>query len=117
MNYNLELNDIPFKAIKAGTKKIENRVQTSHYKFLYKDLKIGDTITFINNVTSEVMIADILGVRHYDDFRKLLESEGTRNALSSGLSMEKAIERFDTFSEYKENIPKFGVYAIEVKVK
>lgn len=116
MNYNLDLNDVPFKAIKAGTKKIENRVQNSHYNFLYSDLKIGDTITFTNNVTNEVMVVNIFGIRHYKDFRELLEAEGIRNALSSGLSIEKAVERFDTFSEYKENIPKYGVWAIEVKM-
>jgi ASC-1-like (ASCH) protein len=117
MNYNIDINDTPFKAIKAGTKKIENRVPTSHYKFLYSDMKVGDTITLTNNVTDESMIVDILGVRHYKDFRELLIAEGTRNALSSGLSIEDAVKRFDTFEEYKENIPKLGVYAIEIKLK
>ena len=64
------------------------------------------------------MEVEILGVRHYPDVRALLEAEGTRNTLSSGLSISEAIERYDTvFPEYKENIPKFGIYAIEVKVK
>ncbi|MEK7634887.1 MAG: ASCH domain-containing protein [Patescibacteria group bacterium] len=118
MNYDLELNDRPFKAIKAGTKKIETRVPTSWDKTPYAELKVGDTITFTNNVTSEVIMVEILGVRHYPDVRSLLEAEGTRNALSSGLRIDEAIERYNTvFPEYKENIPKFGIYGIEVKVK
>jgi ASC-1-like (ASCH) protein len=116
MNYSLELNDRPFKAIKAGTKKIETRVPTSYDKTPYTDLRIGDTITFTNNVTKEMMRVEILGVRHYSDVRSMLEAEGTRNTLSSGLDINGAIERYNTvFEEYKENIPKFGIYGIEIK--
>ena len=116
MNYDLELLDRPFKAMKAGTKKIETRVPTSYDKTPYADLKAGDTFTFTNNVTGEVMKVEILGVRHYSDVRSLLEAEGTRNTLSSGLDINGAIERYNTaFEEYKENIPKFGIYGIEVR--
>lgn len=116
MNYDLHLNDRPFKAIKAGTKKIETRVPTSHYNIPYAELKVGDTFTFTNNVTNEVLKVEILGVRHHSDVRAILESEGTRNTLSSGLSISEAIENYNTaFEEYKENIPKFGIYAIEVR--
>lgn len=118
MNYNLDLNDRPFKAIKAGTKKIETRVPTSYDETPYVKLKIGDTFTFTNNSTNEVMEVDILGVRHYSDVRIMLETEGTRNTLSSGLGINEAIERYNTvFPEYKENIPRYGIYAIEVKLK
>ena len=116
MNYDLSLNDRPFKAIKAGTKKIETRVPTSYDKTPYADLKAGDTFTFTNMTTNEVMRVEILGVRHYPDVRSMLEAEGTRNALSSGLDINGAIERYNTvFEEYKENIPKFGIYGIEVR--
>jgi len=116
MNYNLNLNDRPFKAIKAGTKKIETRVPTSHYNIPYAELNAGDTFTFTNNVTNEVMKVEILGVRHYSDVRSMLEAEGTRNALSSGLSIGEAVENYNTaFEEYKENIPKFGIYGIEIR--
>lgn len=116
MNYNLDLNDRPFKAIKAGTKKIETRVPTSYDKTPYEKLKTGDTFTFTNNVTNEVMKVEILRVGHYLDVRSMLETEGTRNTLSSGLDINGAIERYNTaFEEYKENIPKFGIYGIEVR--
>lgn len=116
MNYDLDLNDRPFKEIKAGTKKIETRVPTSYDKTPYNEIIVGDTFTFTNNVTRETMVVDILGIRHYPDVRTMLEAEGTRNALSSGLDINGAIERYNTvFEEYKENIPKFGIYGIEVK--
>lgn len=116
MNYDLSLNDRPFKAIKVGTKKIETRVPTSYDKTPYADLKVGDTFTFTNITTNEVMKVQILGVRHYSDVRSMLEAEGTRNTLSSGLDINGAVERYNIFfEEYKENIPKFGIYGIEIK--
>ena len=96
MNYNLELNDRPFKAIKAGTKKIETRVPTSWDTTPYSELKIGDTITLTNNITREKLTVEVLGVRNYPDVRALLEAEGTRNTLSSGLNIDDAIERYNT---------------------
>ena len=117
MNYKLDLNDRPFKAIKAGTKKVETRVPTSYDKTPYSELKSGDTITFTNNVTNEVLDVKILEVNNYPDVRAMLESEGTKNTLSSGLGINDAIERYNTvFPEYKENIPKHGIYAIAIKL-
>ena len=117
MNYNLSLNDRPFKAIKAGTKKIEGRTKTSLDTFSYNDMKSGDTITFTNNVTDEKIIVDVIAIRHYPDTRSMLEKEGVQNILSSGKDIEGGIESYNAFSEYKENIPKYGIYAIEIKLK
>lgn len=117
MNYNLNLNDRPFLAIKAGTKKIEGRVKTSRNTFLYSDLLVGDTITFTNKTTSEKMLVDVLGIRQYPDTRKMLEAEGVENVLSSGMDIEGGIESYNSFSEYKENIPKYGIWAIEIKCR
>lgn len=117
MNYNINLNERPYSAIRAGTKKIEGRVRTSKDTFLYSDLKEGDTITFTNKATGKKMLVDVLGVRHYSDTRWLLEAEGVRNVLSSGGDIESGIESYNNFSEYKENIPKYGIYAIAVKYR
>jgi ASC-1-like (ASCH) protein len=117
MNYNFDLNDRPFNAIKAGTKKIEGRTKTSLDTFSYDDLKSGDTVTFTNNVTNEKITVDVIGVRHYSNIRSMLEREGVQNVLSSGKYIEGGIESYNTFSEYKENIPKYGIYAIEIKLK
>ncbi len=118
MNYNLNLNDRPFKAIKAGTKKIETRVPTSWDTTPFDKLELGDTLTFTNNTNGDILIVDVLRTTNYSNIRIMLETEGTRNTLSSGLGIEEATERYNTiFPEYKENIPKYGIYAIEVRVK
>ncbi len=77
----------------------------------------ADTITFANATTEEKMTVEIIAVRHYLNTRLMLESEGVKNVLSSGLDIEGGIESYNSFSEYRENIPKYGIYAIEIKVK
>ena len=116
MNYDLTLNDRPFKAIKTGTKKIEGRTPRDENDKRYELMKPGDTLTFINNVTDEVMKVEILGVRYYPDTKSMLETEGTRNVLSSGLDIKGGIESYNNLEGYKERIKKFGIYGIEVRL-
>ncbi len=117
MNYNLNLNKRPFSAIRAGTKKVEGRVKTSKDTFLYSDLVAGDTITFTNATTGEKMSVDVLGVTLYSNTREMLEVEGVENVLSSGGDIESGVESYNGFGEYRENIPKYGIYAIAVKCR
>ena len=56
MNYNLNLNDRPFKAIKAGTKKIEGRTPKNSDDKRCEEMISGDTVTFTNNITKNIKI-------------------------------------------------------------
>jgi len=115
MNYSLELNSRAFQAIKNGTKKIEGRVQNSYDKVDFKDLKKGDMITFENISTKEKMKVKIDEIRHYPNVKAMLEAEGTRNVLSTGGNIKQGIESYNKISEYKKNILKYGIYAIEIQ--
>jgi ASC-1-like (ASCH) protein len=117
MNYNLDLNGRPFKAIKAGTKKVESRTPKNSDDKRYEEMVPGDTITFIDNVTGEQLLCEILSVHHYNDVRKMLETEGTENVLSSGLDIEGGIKSYNSLEGYEERIKKYGIYAIGVRVK
>ncbi|SRR3989344_2659768 len=103
MKYNLNLNNRPFQAIKAGTKKIEGRVPTSKDKTPYNKLKRGEVIIFKNNLTRKLMSAKIIYVRHYPTVRKMLEKEGVKNVLSSGGSIAQDIKSYNKLSEYQKN--------------
>jgi ASC-1-like (ASCH) protein len=116
MEYILYLNPRPFEAIKKGTKKIEGRTPTEHNKHISFDkIKKGDFLIFINNETQEKMKTKVLGVRHYSNVRKMLETEGVENVLSSKSTIEEGIRNYNKFRDYKNNIKKFGIYAIEIK--
>ena len=117
MTYILDLNDRPFMAIKAGTKKVEGRAPTSWDKTPYDKLQKGDIIHFINNVTNEEMDVNVSFVHQYSNTRIMLETEGVEN-VSSGepKTIEAGIERYDSLEGYKEAIKKNGIYAIGVKI-
>lgn len=117
MNYNLDLNDRPFKAIKAGTKKVEGRAQINSEENIYEKMVPGDTITFTNNISNEQIVCEILFIHHCDNVRKMLETEGTKNVLSSGLDIEGGIKSYNSLDGYEEGIKKYGIYAIGVKMR
>jgi len=115
MKYFIGLNPRPFESIKKGIKKIEGRtpinndVNTDFSKF-----KADDIIEFTNNETNEKMKVKVLGVRHYKTVKLMLETEGTRNILSSQGTVEEGIASYNRLDGYKEGVKKFGIYAIEV---
>ncbi len=115
MNYELNLNDRPFQAIKTGTKKIEGRTPKDGADLRYEKMSPGDFITFTNNTTNEKLICAVLSITHYPNVRSMLEAEGTQNVLSSGGNIEEGIESYHNLGGYKERIGKYGIYAIGVK--
>jgi ASC-1-like (ASCH) protein len=115
MEFHLNLNDRPFKAIAAGTKKIEGRTPKDERDDRYDQMVVGDVIVFMNNVTNEKLSCEVLSVGKYSDVRSMLEAEGTKNVLSSGLDIAGGIESYNSLEGYKERIEKFGIYAIGVK--
>lgn len=115
MKYLLDLNDRPFKAIKAGTKKVEGRTPTSWDRTPYNKLQKGDIIHFINNVTNEEMDVNVLFVRHYPDTKSMLEAEDVENVLSGEpKTIDHGIESYNSLEGYEEAIKKNGIYAIGV---
>lgn len=114
MIFTLNLPTRPFSAIKCGTKKIEGRVpKTPNDK--YQKMKQGDLINITNEDTNEVITVEITFVHRYPDTRSMLEFEGVENVLSSGGTIEEGIKSYNSFSGYKNNLPKFGMYAIGVR--
>ncbi len=116
MTFTLRINNRPFHAIKNGTKKVEARIQTSIDQTPYDRINSGDRCILINRDTQEKIDTVILNITHYENIREMLLKEGVQNVLSSGTDIEKGIENFYSFFEYKENIEKFGIYAIKLKI-
>lgn len=115
MNYQLNLNNRPFQAIKAGTKKIEGRTPKDDTDLCYEKMSPGDFITFNNNQTNEKLTCAVLSITHYPNVRPMLEAEGPENVLSSGGNVEEGIESYNNIGGYKERIGKYGIYAISIK--
>lgn len=117
MEYTLEINDRPFRAILAGTKKVEGRTPTQFDKTPFNKLKPGDSIIFINNVSGEVLKVRVVFVHHYLGVREMLEKEGVQNVMSSEpKTIERGIESYNSLEGYKEGIKKNGIYAIGLEL-
>ena len=117
MEYHLYLNSRPFEAIKKGIKKIEGRVPIDYdAKTPFDKFKLGDTIIFTNYENKETLKVNVLGVRHYKDVKLMLETEGTRNVLSSQGTVQEGIESYNSLEGYKEGVKKYGIYAIEISL-
>ncbi len=102
MKYTLEINNRPFKAILAGTKKVEGRTPTKFDKAPFNKLTSGDSIIFVH---------------HYPDVKEMLEKEGVQNViLSEPKTIEHGIESFNSFEGYEEGIKENGIYAIGLKL-
>ena len=112
--FKLYLPERPFRAIKNGTKKVEGRAPDSKEN-KYEEMKSGDILVFENEETGEKLKTKILFVNHYPDTKAMLLKEGVKNVLSSEpKTIKHGVESYNSFSNYKENISKFGIYAIGV---
>lgn len=110
------LNNRPFNSIKNGYKKIEVRTNTPNSPLDYFSIKPNDQIEFINEETGESLVTKVKDIRKYISVRDLLESEGTRNVLSSGGNLEQGIISINRLTGYFESIPRYGVLAIEISL-
>lgn len=98
-----------------GTKKVEGRAGSKDGK--YMKMKPNDLLTFIHEDTGEELKTKILFVHHYPDTKSMLINEGIENVLSNEpKTIERGVESYNSISDYKERIPKFGIYAIGVKL-
>lgn len=117
MEYTLDLNDRPFRAILAGTKKVEGRTSTKHDKTPFDKLIPGDLITFINNVSNETLKVKVSFVHHYPNLKEMLEKEGMQNVLSSEpKTVEHGVESYNSLEGYREGIKINGIYAIGLEL-
>ena len=117
MKYTLDINNRPFRAILAGTKKVEVRTTTQFDKTPYNKLESGDSITFINNESNATLTVSVVFVHHYSDVKEMLEKEGVQNVLSSGpKTITHGVKSYNSLYGYKEGIKKYGIYAIGLEL-
>lgn len=104
--------------MKAGTKQVEGRTLTSWETIQLKKLKARDKIIFTNNSTNDSIQVTVKFVHHYKDVATMLENEGVERVLSSfPKTFETGVKKYHSIPEYKEAIPKYGIYAIGVELE
>lgn len=113
-DYQLDINDRAFLAIKNGTKKVEIRVTTNKLNKDYGKYKTGEYITFINS-NNEKLKCIIKEINWYQNERELLTLEGTKFTLSLTNDIEEGIKSINSYKNYTKGIKENGIYAIHIE--
>lgn len=101
-----------FNQIKQNLKTAEGRIN----KPKFKDLDIGDSITFSsNNNPEEVITAQITYLKRYSCFKEMLES-GLHQLLSDTNNIQEAIKIYENLGTYREDQYIYGVISIGFKL-
>ena len=111
MTFEMNLHPEPFSLIKSGRKDIEMRL----YDERRKDIKIGDSIVFTNNVTLEKLTVEVINLYQFDDFEELYNHfEKTRLGYRDDENANpKDMEHYYSL----DKILRYGVLGIEIKLK
>ena len=91
-----------------GTKKVEGRL----FKNTFKNICVGDTITFFNKNKSVDVIVTKLNT--FDNFGSMLITNGIKNVTPFVKSFKEAKLIYSSIYK-KEDVNKFGVLAIHIK--
>ena len=114
MEYNFDINNRAFKAIKKKKKKVEIRAtKVGENHFDYSTLKENDIINF-TSFDGETLKCVVGDVNWYNSIEKLLTMEGTRYTLSSTNDFNEGIKSINSLNGYEEAIKINGVYAIHI---
>ena len=110
MRFSMHLKDSPFDSIKAGTKDIEMRL----YDETRRQIKPGDIIEFLRNDDSESLLVVVLNLHVYDSFKGIYDNF---DKVRLGYKEDETAHYTDMEQYYpKENINKYGVVGIEIKL-
>jgi len=111
MEYKMHLTEKPFFMIKSGQKNIEMRL----YDEKRQQIKAGDTIEFSNVETGQIIDTEVVDIHKYNSFEELYSNfDKTR----LGYYENEDAKPSDMSQFYSnEEIQKFGVVGIEIKLK
>ena len=110
MLFEMHLNPIPFNKIVTGRKDVEMRLLTEERK----KLAVGDQIRFTNNQSFKTVLVEVTGVTRFKNFKELYAAFPKSRL---GYHEDEKADYHDMNQFYTdENIKKFGVIAIEIKI-
>ena len=110
MLHKMKLQPKPFASIKAGRKTIEMRLNDEKRQ----KVAIGDEIEFTEVVSGQTLICKVTNVYRYVDFAALYSNH---DKAALGYKKTETADPNDMLVYYdKENIARYGVIGIEIKV-
>lgn len=108
--HEMRLNNEPFELIKSGKKTIEMRLYDEKRRLI----KIHDKIKFINRKDQTEIVTEVISLNTYDSFQELYKHY---SKISLGYKEDEISNPSDMNKYYnEEDIRKYGVVAIEIKL-
>ena len=106
----MDLHPEPFESIVHGSKRIEMRLNDERRQ----SIKIGDLIVFKNRESQEEITTEVLDLKPFNSFNELYASY---DKALLGYQKDEPANPDDMLKYYsKEQIDKYGVLAIEIKL-
>ncbi len=110
MLFEMHLSPIPFNKIITGRKNVEMRLLTEERK----KIRVGDQIRFTNNVNNKTILVEVTNLTMFKNFKELYNAFPKERL---GYNADEPADYHDMEVFYTpENIKKFGVIAIEIKL-
>lgn len=110
MIHKMKLYPSPYEKVKNQSKTIEMRL----YDDKRKAVQIGDTIEFVNTGNNEIIYCKVINIYKYASFEELYD---LHNKIAIGYEENEEANPNDMLMYYtKENIAKYGVLGIEIKL-
>ncbi|MBQ7760543.1 MAG: ASCH domain-containing protein [Clostridia bacterium] len=111
MTHKMKLQTSPFYSIKSGTKTVEMRLYDEKRQLI----KVGDEIEFTLFNGTDTIYCVVEGINRFSDFSQLYKHYD-KSAL--GYTDTQVASPSDMSQYYKdEDIKRYGVVAIEIKLK
>ncbi len=110
MKHKMNLVSSAFKSINSGEKTVEMRLNDEKRA----EIAVGDEIEFENIDTHQKLNCTVIKLTRYKDFFELYSNF---NKIKIGYKENEAANAEDMYAYYsKEQIEKYGVLAIEIKL-
>ena len=107
----LHIQNKYFDFIKSGLKTVEGRLYTEEFHNLSKNTKIK----FFTS-DEQYLTCRLINFKKYPNFKEMLMNEGLEIMLPKINSLEKAIEIYQSFPNYKKFENEFGAIAMKLEV-
>jgi ASC-1-like (ASCH) protein len=102
-----------FERIRNGEKKVETRAAAPKYQHIQE----GDSLRFVCG--GGEYVARIKKLKHWNSVEDMLKEYTVHDIIPDVASSEEKKERYNTYPDYMENIPKYGLlgFVLEDKQK
>ena len=111
MLYSMKLQTQPFLAIKSGRKTIEMRLNDNKRK----NINVGDMVEFTDVNTGKTLLCRVVNLYRCVSFDELYKNH---DKISIGYKENEIADPKDMLAYYpQEEIDKYGVVGIEVKIQ